>query len=61
MKGYSYKIQGNQLIITVDLNSNLGQSQSGKSTLIASSYGKDVIAHKGQVINLNINVYKPNR
>ena len=48
-------IQGNELIITVDLNQNFGPSASGKSTIVASSQGyMQVPGEEGIGVNLNI-------
>jgi len=47
-------VKGNILTITIDLSKSLGRSNSGKSEIVASSYG--AIAVNG--VKVNLNVYK---
>ena len=47
-------VKGNILTIIIDLSKSLGRSKSGKSEIIASSYG--AIAVNG--VKVNLNVYK---
>lgn len=47
-------LDGNILTITVDLSKNLGLSQSGKNTVIATSRGNQPVGLTGAKIGLNI-------
>lgn len=46
-----------QLIIRIDLNKDLGRSKSGKSILVASTYGNVSIPLHPE-IKLGLNLYK---
>ncbi len=48
---------GAELILKIDLNKNLGRSKSGKSTLVASTYGNVAIPGHPE-IKLGLNLYK---
>lgn len=55
IRNMNFKIEGNKLIIEVDLTQSFGPSKSGKTTTIASTGGfTDVIDD----IILNLNVCK---
>jgi len=56
MKNVECKIEGNILIITVDLTKEYGLSGTGKNTIIASSEGNQSIGEDG--IKLGLNIYK---
>lgn len=51
-------VNGDKLTIEVDLAKDLGKSKSGKTTIIASSYGAELVARKSGTIYINLNVYK---
>lgn len=52
------RVEGNKLIITVDLSKQFGTSGSGKSVIIASTGGNvSVPGHESAKIGLN--VYRP--
>ena len=58
MQNVQVEIQGNMLVIAVDLSQSLGMSQSEKSMLIASTGGG--IALPGQPdVKVNLTVYRP--
>jgi hypothetical protein len=60
MQNMKLKVEGNTLIIEVDLSQEIGPSSSGKTTLIASSEGNaNVPGHDG--VKLGLNVYKAKR
>ena len=54
------RIDGNKLIIEVDLSQEHGQTTTGKSTKIASSNG-GMSVPGCEDVKVNLNVYKPNR
>ena len=56
MKNIEMKVEGDQLIITVDLSKRFGKSSSGKSIIIASSEGNQSVPGKEE-IKIGLNVY----
>ena len=58
MKNVSLHVEGNKLIIEVELDKQFGLSSSGKSITVASTSGNvGVPGH--EEIKLGLNVYKP--
>jgi len=58
MQNVEFEVQGNQLVIVVDLTQELGISSSGKSLIIATTSGN--IAVPGfEDIKVGLNVYRP--
>lgn len=57
MENVTYKMQGNKLVIEVDLSKKIGPSKSGKTTLIATTGGNVPIDSKGR--RLGLNLYEP--
>jgi hypothetical protein len=58
MKNVKLNIEGQKLIIEVDLDQDFGPSSSGKSITIASTEGN--IGLPGQEeIKIGLNIYKP--
>ena len=55
MQNLTYGIDGDKLIITVDLSKDLGRSKSGKTIVIASTKGNINVDGKHY---LGLNVYK---
>lgn len=49
----AWTVEGGKLLIAVDLGRSLGRSKSGKSTVIASTFGAEMLP-SGEKINLNI-------
>jgi hypothetical protein len=60
MKNVEMNVEGNKLIITVDLAQEFGPSSSGKSIAIASTEG-NVSVPEHEDIKIGLNVYKPRR
>lgn len=60
MKNVEMNVEGNKLIITVDLAQEFGPSSSGKSITIASTEG-NVAIPEHEEIKIGLNVYKPRR
>ena len=55
MKNIKIDIRGTILFIQIDLTKSSGISKSGKSTMIASTGGFQIIAEgKGEKLNLNL-------
>ena len=54
--GFTHKVEGDKLTITVDLKSDLGPSKSGKTNVIATSHGNMDV---GNSVKLGLNVYRP--
>ena len=52
------RVEGNKLIITVDLTQEHGTTGSGKSTKVASSDGNTAVPGR-EDIKFGLNVYKP--
>ncbi len=52
------EVQGNMLVIVVDLTQSLGMSQSEKSLLIASTGGGAALPEQPDV-KINLTVYRP--
>ncbi len=52
------RVQGDKLVITVDLTKSFGMSSSGKSVLIASTVGNVSVPGREEV-KVGLNVYRP--
>lgn len=60
MHNVSFQVEDHHLIITVDLDQELGESSSGKSIIIATTGGNVPLAVPGHdEIKLGLNVYRP--
>jgi len=53
-KNISYAIDGNNLVLTIDMSQDFGDSKSGKTTIVASTEGNKQIGD----VRVGINVYK---
>ena len=59
MKTVDLKLDGEKLVITIDLKKTFGPSASGKNIIIASTEGNQTIPGKeDEGIKLGLNVYK---
>ncbi len=58
MKNIQMTVEGDKLVITVDLNQEFGLSSSGKSITIASTEGNISVPGREDV-KVGLNVYKP--
>ncbi len=58
MKNIQMTVEGNKLVITVDLTQDFGPSSSGKSITIASTEGNISVPGREDV-KVGLNVYKP--
>jgi hypothetical protein len=57
MKNIDLSVQGNILVIKVDLSKTFGRSKSGKTIIIASTEG-NVASPSDAAIKIGLNVYK---
>ena len=58
MYNVEFEVQGDQLIIRVDLSQELGVSSSGKSVIIATT-GGNVEVPGWEAVKVGVNVYRP--
>lgn len=59
MKNVKLTIDGDKLLVEVDLSQDFGPSSSGKSIVIASTEGNKPVG-KGD-IKIGLNIYRPNK
>jgi hypothetical protein len=58
MQNVSFAVEGRLLVMTVDLDQELGLSSSGKSILIASTGGSvSVAVPGGEEVKVGLNIY----
>lgn len=57
MKNIDMKVQGDKLIITVDLSKSFGLSASGKSVTIATTAGNIAVPGREEV-KVGVNIYR---
>jgi hypothetical protein len=57
MKNMEMVVEGDKLIITVDLAKRFGKSSSGKSIIIASSEGNLSVPGTNEQVKVGLNVY----
>ena len=60
MQNVTYTVEGNKLVITVDISQRQGPSASGKTTIIATTAGNATLPGAAG-IKFGLNVYTPNR
>lgn len=53
------KVDGNILTIVIDLSKRLGNSKSGKSTIVASTLGNAAVPGADPELRIGINCYLP--
>lgn len=59
MKNVSMQVEGNKLIITVDLAQDFGPSASGKNIIIATTEGnQSVPGAEDKGIKIGLNIYR---
>ncbi|GCE13745.1 hypothetical protein [Tengunoibacter tsumagoiensis] len=58
MKNIELKVDGNKLVIEVDLDQEFGLSSSGKSITVASTEGNIAVPGREE-IKIGLNIYKP--
>jgi len=57
MKNVEMSVEGEDLIIKVDLSKDFGPSKSGKTIIIASTEGNVSVLERGEKIGLNVYRY----
>ena len=57
MQNVQMKVDGNKLVVTVDLSKSFGPSKSGKTEMVASSHGN--VAIPGTDVKMGLNIYRP--
>ena len=58
MQNVEFELEGDQLIIRIDLSQELGVSSSGKSVIIATT-GGNVAVPGWEAFKVGLNVYRP--
>jgi hypothetical protein len=58
MQNVLFAVEGRLLVMTVDLDQELGSSSSGKSIIIAST-GGDVSVPGFEGVKVGLNIYRP--
>ena len=58
MYNVEFEVQGDQLIMRIDLSQELGVSSSGKSVIIATT-GGNVEVPGWEAVKVGLNVYRP--
>ncbi len=54
MKNVEFSVEGNMLIIKIDLSKEFGPSSSGKNIIVASTEGNVTVPNREEKIGLNI-------
>lgn len=54
MKNVEMQVEGNVLVIRVDLSKEFGPSSSGKTTIIASTEGNIAVPDREEKVGLNV-------
>lgn len=57
MKNVEMSVEGDVLVIRVDLTRDFGPSSSGKTTIVASTEGNVIV--EGRDVRVGLNVYRP--
>jgi hypothetical protein len=57
MKNIDMKLEGQKLVITVDITKDFGESKSGKSITIASTEG-NISIPEHEDIKIGLNIYR---
>ena len=58
MKNVTMHIEGNELVVKIDLSQDFGKSASGKTTIVASTCGNQALPAPHDNIKIGVNVYK---
>ena len=58
MQNVQFQVQGDKLVIIVDLSQELGESASGKSVITATTSGNVSVPGREDV-KVGLNVYRP--
>ena len=58
MQNVEFEVEGDQLVIRIDLGQELGESSSGKSVIIATTGGNVAVPGR-EAVKVGLNVYRP--
>ena len=58
MQNVAFEVEGDQLVIRIDLSQELGESSSGKSVVIATTGGNVAVPGR-EAVKVGLNVYRP--
>ena len=58
MQNVEFEVEGDQLVIRIDLSQELGESSSGKSVIIATTGGNVAVPGR-EAVKVGLNVYRP--
>ncbi len=58
MQNVVFEVEGDQLVIRVDLSQELGESSSGKSVIIATTGGNVAVPGR-EAVKVGLNVSRP--
>ena len=58
MKNVEMIVEGETLIIKVDLSKDFGPSKSGKTIIVASTEGNVSVPERGENMKMGLNVYR---
>jgi hypothetical protein len=56
-RNVAFKVEGDKLLIEIDLKAQGVVSKSGLSQVIATTSGNRAISHAGKVLKLGVNVF----
>ena len=57
-KNVAMRVDGDKLVIEVDLTQDFGKSKSGKTTIVASSEGNISLPKPYEHMKIGLNIYK---
>lgn len=58
MQNVKFSLTGDKLTIEVDMSKTIGPSKSGKTMVIASTQGNQVIKNDGKPVHMGLNIYQ---
>ena len=59
MQNVEIEVKDNKIVITIDSTKNLGPSRSGKTIMVATTSGNQVVQTENGAITIGVNAYKP--
>jgi len=58
MQNVAFEVEGDQLVIRIDLSQELGETSSGNSVIIATTGGNVAVPGR-EAVKVGLNVYRP--
>ncbi len=58
MTNCDLKVNGDKLVITVNLEETHGPSKTGKTTIVGTTHGFTTVDYQGEPISVSVNVTK---